>query len=90
MLRLANPSDFFREVSQSASLKFKLAWLMFGGLVVPCSILVSIGMPEKYAVYLVLAGMIPFEYAAYCISSPHLEREPAAHRNYGVGYRAEA
>jgi len=40
---------------------------MFGGLVVPCSILVSIGMPEKYAVYLVLAGMIPFEYAAYCI-----------------------
>lgn len=67
MFRLANPADFFREYSESPKLKFKLAWLMVAGFVVPAAILAALGLPEKFTVYLVLVGMVPFQYAAYCI-----------------------
>lgn len=67
MLRLINPADFIRKYSESPKLKFKLAWLMVGGLAVPTAFLISFGLPEKYAVYLILVGMVPFYYAAYCI-----------------------
>jgi len=40
---------------------------MICGLVVPVSFLVPLGLPEKYAAYIVLVGMVPFEYAAYCV-----------------------
>jgi hypothetical protein len=67
LFRLANPGEFFREYSGSPKLKFGLAWLMIVGLVVPIAILMSVGLSERYAVYLVLVGIVPFQYVAYCI-----------------------
>jgi len=40
---------------------------MVGGLVVPLAFLMAFGLPEKYAAYLVLVGMVPFEYVTYCV-----------------------
>jgi hypothetical protein len=40
---------------------------MVFGLVVPAAILTAFGLPEKFTVYLILVGMIPFQYATYCI-----------------------
>jgi hypothetical protein len=68
LLRLANPAEFFREYSESPKLKFRLAWLMVVGLVMPVAILMSAGLSERYAVYLVLVGMVPFQYLVYSIS----------------------
>ena len=67
MFGLVNPADFFRDVSDKPSLKAMLAGLMFGGLVVPVALLVSIGLSERSGAFIVLAGIIPFQYVTYCI-----------------------
>ena len=67
MIRLIKASDFLREVSQSPRLKFELTWLTFAGLVVPTALLMSIGLPEQYALPLMLVAILPFQYVAVCI-----------------------
>lgn len=67
MFCLVKPRDFFQQVSRSPSLKLELTWLAFGGLVVPTALLMSIGFPARYALPLMLAAILPFQYAAYCI-----------------------
>jgi len=64
---LAKPTDFFRAVYQSSRLKFILAWVTFGGLVIPTAFLMSFGFPEKYALPLMLVAIPPFQYAVFCI-----------------------
>lgn len=67
MLRLARPATFFREVSESRRVKFTLAWLTFGGLALPTALLMSLGVDEKYALLMMLAAILPFQYAVFCV-----------------------
>ncbi len=68
MLSLVKPGDFFREVSRRPGLKFTLAWLSMGGVVLPAALLMSFGVSEKYVLPLVLVVTLPFQYSAFCIS----------------------
>lgn len=67
MIRMAKPSEFLRELSGDARLKFLLAWLTFAELVLPTALLMSLGFPEKYALPLMLVATPPFQYGAFCI-----------------------
>src|SRR5713226_7705900 len=60
-------AGFLREVSRNSRLKFALAWLAFGALVVPASLLVAVGIPEKYVLPLLLVVILPFQYVVFCI-----------------------
>ena len=67
MFRLTKPGDFSRALSQSFRLKFILAWVTFGGLVIPTALLMSLGFPEYYALPLMLVAIPPFQYLVFCI-----------------------
>src|SRR2546428_1869012 len=66
MFRLARPGRFLSELSGDFGLKFALAWLTFVALVIPGSILISLGVSEKYVLPSLLAAILPFQYAVYC------------------------
>lgn len=66
MLRIVKFGDFSRAVSEDTSLKFKLAWISFGGLVLPTAFLMSTGLPAEYALPLMLLAIIPFQYLVFC------------------------
>ena len=71
MVRFIKVGDFLREVSTSSRMKFELAGLTFAGLVVPTALLVSAGVPEQYALTLMLVAILPFQYAVFCsLASP--------------------
>ena len=71
MFRFIQVRDFLREVSASPRLKFDLAGLTFAGLVVPTALLMSFGVPEQYALPLMLAAILPFQYVAVCALTDH-------------------
>jgi len=78
VFRLAKVSDFLRELSESAGLKFGLAWLAFCVLVVPTALLMTLGVPDRYALPTMLAAILPFLYFVFCIS--RWLRSPETHR----------
>ena len=80
MFRLAKPSDFLRELSESPWLKFGLAWLTFGALVVPTALLMTFGVPEKYALPAMLAAILPFQYLGFCLFRHFRETESERRR----------
>lgn len=78
MFRLIRPRDFLAAVSRSPRLKFILAWITIGGLVIPSAFLMSFGFPEKYVLPGMLAVIPLFQYVVLCIF-------PALNCNDGIG-----
>ncbi len=78
MFSLVRPREFFQELSRNTKLKFTLAWLTMGGLVVPAALLMSMGISEKYVLSLTLVGILPFQYAMFCIICWQKGRSPAS------------
>jgi hypothetical protein len=76
MFRLIKVGDFLSEVSANPRLKFDLAGLTFAGLVVPTALLMSIGVPEQYALPLMLVMILPFQYTAFCFIVRQKVRSP--------------
>ncbi len=56
---------FFSRLSAEASLKFKLAWLTFLWLCIPMAVFVSFGLPQQFALPLVLVLAIPAQYVVF-------------------------
>lgn len=67
MTRLGKLNEFLEEVSRTPRLKFDLAWLTFGCLVVPAALLMSFGFPERYVLPLMLVAILPFQYGTVCV-----------------------
>ena len=65
MLRIAGAGSFFSSVAGSTKLKLALAWLTFVGLALPTAFLMSFGVPEKYALPVLAALVLPFNYIAF-------------------------
>jgi hypothetical protein len=82
MLGLVAPRQFFKEISESAALKFKLGWFTFAGLIAPTALLMTFGVPEKYALPAMLAAIVPFQYLGFCLFR-HF-RETQSERRRGI------
>ncbi len=67
MTRLGKLNEFLDVVSRTSQLKFDLAWLTLGGLVVPTALLMSFGFPERYVLLLMLVAILPFQYGTFCV-----------------------
>jgi hypothetical protein len=61
----ASVSGFFREISESPRMKFRIAWVSFGMLVVPLAALVAGGMSERAALLTMLAAILPVQYLIF-------------------------
>ncbi len=64
-MRSSSLSNFFQEVSDSPSLKFTLAWGTFLGLVVPTALLMTLGVPERVALLVMVLLILPFQYVLF-------------------------
>lgn len=74
MFHLNRISDFFRELSDSPSLKFKLAWSTFGLLALPTAFFMSVGIPAKYALIAMSLLILPCQYTVYRFLSERMLR----------------
>jgi hypothetical protein len=61
----ASLSAFFLELSEFPWMKFGLAWSSFGLIVVPLAVLSARGMPERVALFTLLAAILPVQYVIF-------------------------
>jgi hypothetical protein len=61
----ASLSAFFSHISEFPWMKFGIAWSSFGLVVVPLAVLSARGMPERVALFTLLAAILPVQYVIF-------------------------
>ncbi len=74
MFRLVGLSEFSHKLSESPRLKFRTAWLTFGGLALAAALLMSVGISARLILPAMLVALIPFHYLTFCLIRHFEER----------------
>ncbi len=64
---MVKPNEFILALSRSPRVKLQLAWLTLGALAVPAAFLMTLGIPEKLVLPLLVALVVPFQYFVYSL-----------------------
>ena len=71
--------EFLSALDSNLGMKFALVGLTIPGWIAPLAVVVVAGVPERIVVPILLLGLLPFQYACFCILQ--IVRRPVVHHS---------